>query len=69
MISNIVDAVAVDKPGTTVSSLEKMAMTIVKAAVNLLNSILNGSPVSLNDPVYRCDDEVKVSISLRMALL
>lgn len=53
---------ALDKPEIPVTSLEKMASVIMKAAGNLLNSISEGSPVSLDDPVYRCDDDVKVSI-------
>ena len=60
LIGNMVDAV--NKPGTPVSSLEKMATVILKSAGNLLNSITNDSPVSLDEPVYRCDADVKVTV-------
>lgn len=59
---------AVDKPDASAASLEKMAVIIGKAVTNLLKSILDGSPVSLNDPFYRCDDSVKVNMSLLLWL-
>lgn len=62
LISSLVKAV--DKPNIPISSLEKMALMIVKAVENLLRSIFDGSPVSLDDPTFRCDEEVIVSTLL-----
>lgn len=60
-MSSIVDAV--EKDTVPVSSLEKISSEILGIAGNLFKSISEGSPVSLDDPFYRCDDAFKVNIS------
>lgn len=60
---------ALEKDTVPVSSLEKISSEILGIAGNLFKSISEGSPVSLDDPFYRCDDAFKVSISFFTAFI
>ena len=66
-MSSIVDAL--EKDTVPVSSLEKISSEILGIAGNLFKSISGGSPVSLDDPFYRCDDAFKVNISCFKAFI
>lgn len=66
-MSSIVDAL--EKDTVPVSSLEKISSEILGIAGNLFESISGGSPVSLDDPFYRCDDAFKVNISCFTAFI